>query len=100
MMLPHCTASSSEFGAHPHHRERFPNLNMMVKAHPSNLMNHMLPWIVRTPPLGYCCTSIILLYTIQIQFGPQETHVIPISWPFSGCQRCCVVPFCEGPIGV
>ena len=50
MMLLHCTASSSTFGAHPHHPERLPNLNLMVGAHPRNLMNRMLPWMVRTPP--------------------------------------------------
>ena len=53
MMLLHCTASSSTCGAHPHHPEHLPNLNLMVRAYPRNLMNHMLPWIVRTPPLGY-----------------------------------------------
>ena len=55
MMLLHCTALSSTFGVHPHHSERLPNLNLMVTAHPRNLMNYMLPWMVRTPPppLGY-----------------------------------------------
>ena len=36
-------------------------------------------------------TSIILPCTIHIQFGLQETHAIPISWLFSGCQCCCVM---------
>ena len=100
MMLLHCTALSSKFRAHPHHPEHLPNLNLMNRAHPTNLMNCMLPWMVRTPPpwICICCTSIILLCTMQIQFGVQETHVIPISWLFSWCQCCCVVPFCEGPI--
>ena len=100
MMLLHCTASSSAFGAHPHHPERLPNLNLMVGAHPRNLMDYMLPWIVRMPPpwISICCTSIILLCTIQIQFGLHD-HVIPISWLFFWCQCCCVVPFYEGPIG-
>ena len=54
MMLLHCTASSCTFGAHPHPCERLANLNLMVRAHPKNLMNRMLPWMVRTPPpLGY-----------------------------------------------
>ena len=53
MMLLHCAASSSTFGAHPHHPERLPNLNLMVLAHPRSLMNRMLPWMVRMPPLGY-----------------------------------------------
>ena len=43
MMLLQCTASSSTFGAHPHHPERLPNLNLMVRAHPKNVMNRMLP---------------------------------------------------------
>ena len=50
MMLLHCTASSSTFGAHPHHRQHHPNLNLMVRTPPRNLMNNMLPWMVRTPP--------------------------------------------------
>ena len=50
MMLLHCTASSSTFTAHPHHPERLPNLNLMVRAHLRNLMNRMLPWMVRTSP--------------------------------------------------
>ena len=101
MMLLHCTASSSTFGAHPHHSEHLPNLNLMVRAHPRNLMNRMLQWMVRTTPLwiSICCTSIILLCIIQIQFRLQVTRVKPISWLFFGCQYCCVVPFCEGPIG-
>ena len=81
MMLLHCTASSSTFGAHPHHPDHLPNLNLMVRAHPKNLMNHMLVWMVRMPP-PWSCTSIILLCTIQMQCGLQETHVIPISWLF------------------
>ena len=53
-MLLHCTASTSTFGAHFHHPERPPNLKVVViRAHPKNLMNRILPWIVRTPPFGY-----------------------------------------------
>ena len=51
MMLLHCPASSSTFGAHPHHPERLPNPDLLVRAHPKNLMN-MLPWMVRTSPLN------------------------------------------------
>ena len=49
MMLQHSTASSSTFRAHPHHRQRLPNLNLMVGTPPRNLGNSMLPWMVRTP---------------------------------------------------
>ena len=49
--------------------------------------------------ISICCTSIILLCTIRIPFGLQDFHVIPISPLSSGFQCCCVVPFCEGPIG-
>ena len=52
-MLLHYTASSSTFRAHPYHPERLPNLNLLVRAHPRTLLNCMLPWMVRTPPLGY-----------------------------------------------
>ena len=84
MILLHSTALSSTFGAHPHPPQRLPNLNLTGR--PGNLMNS-------------CCTSIILLCTIQIKFRLQETDVIPISWLFSWRQCCCLVPFCEGPIG-
>ena len=30
MMLMHCTAWSSTFGAHPYHPQHLPNLNLMV----------------------------------------------------------------------
>ena len=46
MMLLHCIAWTSTFGAHPHHPERLPNLNLMVRVHPTNVMNRM-------PPCGY-----------------------------------------------
>ena len=48
------------------------------------------------PRISICCTLIILLCTIQILFGLQETHVIPIFWLFSGFQCCYVIPVCEG----
>ena len=50
MMLLHCTAPSSTFGAHPHHPQRLPNLNLMVKTPPRDLMNSMLLWMVQMPP--------------------------------------------------
>ena len=53
MMLLHCTASSSTFGAHPHHRQCPPNLNLMVRTPPRNLMNSMLPWMVKMPSLNW-----------------------------------------------
>ena len=101
MMLLHCTALSSTFGAHPHHPERLPNLNLMVRTHPRELdeLHASVDGEDAPPWISICRTSIILLCTLHIQFGLQETHVIPISWLFSGCQCCSVVPFCEVPIG-
>ena len=87
MMLLHCTTSSSTFGAHPHHPKRLPNLNLIVRAHPRNLMNRMLPWIVRTPPLWI---SIYLLYinhfgvynpdSIRTARNSCDTHFLAVFW--------------------
>ena len=80
MMLLHCTALSSTFGAHPHHLERLPNLNLMVRAHPRNLMNCMLPWMVRMPPVGkqyvvrqsFCC--------VQSVYNSFDSHFLAVFW--------------------
>ena len=69
MMVLHCTASSSTFGAHPHHLERLPNLNLMVRAHPRNLMNCMVPWMVRAPPLGYLFVVHHSFCSVQSRFN-------------------------------
>ena len=68
MMLLHCTALSATFGAHPHHPEPLPNLNLVVRAHPKNLMNCMLLWMVRTPPLGYLCVVYQSFCCVQSRF--------------------------------
>ena len=86
MMVLHCTASSSTFRAHPHHSERLPNLNLMVRAPPGNLMNRMLPWMVRTPPPLH----IYMLYinqfavynpdSIQTARNSLDTHFLVVFW--------------------
>ena len=98
MMLLHYTASSSTFGAHPHHSERLPNLNLMVRAHPKNLMNRMLPWMVRTPPP----LDIYMLYINQFAvYNPDSIQTARNSCetPFLVVFWVPIVPFCEGPIG-
>ena len=80
MMLLHCTTSISTFGAHPHHPERLPNLDLLVRAHPRILMDRMLPWMVRTPHLGYLSVVHQSFCCVQSARNSCDTHFLAVLW--------------------
>ena len=63
-----------------------PHLSLIVGAHPRNLINSMLPWMVRTPPpldIYMLHTNHFAVYnpdSIQTARNSCETHFLAVFW--------------------